>query len=146
MFDLGSSSTFTIIAAILVAIAVLVGLMGRNLRSPRKELFHLGIALVVVAAAGFFLMFEFPHTVYLTPVPEHISSLDEAQEIMRQQQEDLLKLSQSIQNFGASVRNFLWLGLFGVLPTVYKFARAVVTKEEIDHPAPGKPVLNLDDD
>jgi hypothetical protein len=86
-----------------------------------------------------------PLTHYYDPVPEQISSLDEAQKLIRKQHEDLKELNDSIEKFG----NFMYLfmiGVFWLLPTLYAFAKAVVAKEETDHPGPKKPVLNLDED
>ena len=146
MFDFSSSSTFIVVGAILGVIALILAFKARNFPTPKKELHHLGIALFVFGAAGYVVMFSFPDTIYFTPVPEHIASLDEAQKILGRQQEDLAKLTRSIQTFGRSVQLFALLGAIWVLPTLYAFAKAVVAKEENDHPGPRKPVLNLDED
>jgi len=146
MFDLDSTSTFIAVGAILGVIALVSGFKARNLPTPKKELHHLRTALFVFGAAGYFVIFSFSETVYFTLVPEHISSLDEAQKILRQQQEDLAKLTGSIQNFSRGVQLIALLGVVGVLPTLYAFVKAVMTKDETDHQGSRKPVLNLDED
>jgi hypothetical protein len=91
------------------------------------------------------MVFNIPLSHYLDPVPEHISSLDEAQKLIQKQHEDLKELNDSIEKFNLMFL-LIMAAVFWVLPALHAFAKAMVTKDETDHPGPRKPVLNLDED
>lgn len=92
------------------------------------------------------MVFNIPLLHYFDPVPEHISSLEEAQKLIQKQHEDLKELDDAIGKFGKLMFLLVMPVVFWVLPTLYAFGKALVTKEETDHPGPKVPVLNLDED
>jgi hypothetical protein len=151
MFDLNSDSTWIWLFAILGCGALIAIFKWRVLPSPQKELRFLGLALLFTGALGWMVTTNLYFPAVYGDVPEHITTLDEAQKVLQRQHEDLKSLSESLQRFGKTLYLFLVVGIVWTFSSIYQFAKAMAKPEDGPGPhshenAKREPIFNLDED
>ena len=152
MFDLTSYWFWSWLVLLLIVFAV-GNYKGRNLSPKRKALHELfyTFLLLGIAVYGLNFAFFFPSNFTSIPnVPETITNLEEAKIILQEQNKSLDSLLEKLTNLRQAVYIFLILFSVFLLPSIYRFAKAVIPNDEEKTPilnvTEKEPILGLNDE